>query len=951
MAGEGFKIGDGFIDVEARVDRDRIEGQVRGALGGLAGIGSTIGKGLVAALFAGLTVSSVANVTAALAPLLSLVALAPGLALAGAAAFGVLKVGVAGFAGAAQAAASGDAAELDKRLQGLTPSARTAALAFTGLSKPIHDVSAAIQENLFAGWSEGLRPVVQQYVPVLVAGLPKIASSLGVFAENFLAAARNGPLLNGVRDVIDATARGLAHANDNVGPLTNMLGNLFSVAAPFIERMGSGFASLTGRLADFVNGAAQSGELTQWLNEALTVIRSIGSVLGNVGGIIGAVLGAANTQGGNLFQTLTVLTGQVRSFLESAQGTAALQGIFQAVAAFGDALRTSLAAVLPALGQALTAIAPQVGPISAALAGVVVALAPLIPVAGQLVAAILPQLAQTIQDLTPVISAVVGVIGTLGGWLAQYAGWIMPVVAGLVTMVGVFKLLSTAGTILSGVIRLIGLAMSLTPLGALIAGLALLVGAFIYAYTHSETFRRVVKAALDAVVGAAKAVGSFFAAWPAFFSGLWSSITSTFSGAVSAVVGFLIGLWSSVTSTFNSIKTAITSALSAVGSTVSGWVTSLVGFFTALPGRILAALIAFPGMYVRFWLDVMNRALFIVSFAIGSVIRFFIELPGRVIGAVAALPGRLAAIWTSVSSTATRLISAAVSAVVSFFAGLPGRAASAVSSLWGRLSGAFNTARSQATAVISAAVSAVVSFLTGLPGRAAGAVSSLWSRMSGAFSSARSQAASQASALVQGAINWIQQLPGKAASALSSLRSKITGAFSGAGSWLVSAGADVLRGLVNGMAGAVGAVVEQAKRAAQSVISGLKKGLGIGSPSKVARDEVGRWIPPGIADGIAAATPGLNDQVRAMIGGLPLDVPAPSVAPYGSGASMYAGGPAGSQAAGLAGAAAGYGMHVENLTVELRADDLRGVMDLADLLGTITQKARASRPGLVGASR
>ena len=55
-------------------------------------------------------------------------------------------------------------------------------------------------------------------------------------------------------------------------------------------------------------------------------------------------------------------------------------------------------------------------------------------------------------------------------------------------------------------------------------------------------------------------------------------------------------------------------------------------------------------------------------------------------------------------------------------------------------------------------------------------------------------------------------------------------------------------GIANGLKNAVGAVVDAAKEVGESALNGLKNLLGIHSPSRVFRDEVGRNIALGIAE-------------------------------------------------------------------------------------------------------
>lgn len=65
-----------------------------------------------------------------------------------------------------------------------------------------------------------------------------------------------------------------------------------------------------------------------------------------------------------------------------------------------------------------------------------------------------------------------------------------------------------------------------------------------------------------------------------------------------------------------------------------------------------------------------------------------------------------------------------------------------------------------------------------------------------------------------------------------------------------SIGANIMEGIAKGIKNAIGAVKEAAADAASGAVDTLKDLLGIHSPSRVMRDEVGVWIPEGVAQGI-----------------------------------------------------------------------------------------------------
>lgn len=63
-------------------------------------------------------------------------------------------------------------------------------------------------------------------------------------------------------------------------------------------------------------------------------------------------------------------------------------------------------------------------------------------------------------------------------------------------------------------------------------------------------------------------------------------------------------------------------------------------------------------------------------------------------------------------------------------------------------------------------------------------------------------------------------------------------------------GINIVKGLINGLASAASGLWQSINNMAESAWQRAKNALGISSPSKVFADEVGQWIPAGMAEGI-----------------------------------------------------------------------------------------------------
>lgn len=91
-------------------------------------------------------------------------------------------------------------------------------------------------------------------------------------------------------------------------------------------------------------------------------------------------------------------------------------------------------------------------------------------------------------------------------------------------------------------------------------------------------------------------------------------------------------------------------------------------------------------------------------------------------------------------------------------------------------------------------------------------------------------------------VNGIKELPGK----------------------MLEIGKNIVQGIWNGIAGAGKWLWDKVTGFASGIIDGMKKGLGIHSPSTKARDLVGKYIPSGVAIGIEANTEEALNAIEKM---------------------------------------------------------------------------------------
>lgn len=169
-----------------------------------------------------------------------------------------------------------------------------------------------------------------------------------------------------------------------------------------------------------------------------------------------------------------------------------------------------------------------------------------------------------------------------------------------------------------------------------------------------------------------------------------------------------------------------------------------------------------------------------------------------------------------------------------------------------------NGAAAMFPGMLSAGQYAGAGFLSGLSqanGTAAGqvlATNVILGFVSGGYTAAGCQTArSLAEGLYTGG--------GTVTPAAASLSAWVRSAFSGG--WY-AVGYQISAGIASGVRGGSSLISSAAVSAARSALSAAKRALGVRSPSRVFRDQVGRMIPAGMAQGIAAGAPEVEQILR-----------------------------------------------------------------------------------------
>lgn len=340
-----------------------------------------------------------------------------------------------------------------------------------------------------------------------------------------------------------------------------------------------------------------------------------------------------------------------------------------------------------------------------------------------------------------------------------------------------------------------------------------------------------------------------------FFVDIWNGITSFFSNVISSIkmavsnfittiINFFAQLPTNIanfiTNAYNSVVTWVSNMVAKAREMGQNFLNAVVSFFTNLPykvgyfiGNTLTNIVIWVG-------NMVAKAREMGTNFLNNVVSFFTQLPGKVLQFITSVFNNVQTWATNMVNKAREMGTNFINNVVSFFTQLPGKVLQFITS-------ALNNVQTWATNMVNKAremgtnfINNVVSFMQQLPGKIKQYLDSAINNLK----------------------TWVTQMGQKGKEAVQSLINNVMSAASGIASKVMSIGTDIVTGVWNGIKNAASWFTDQVKSFFSGIVDGVKNALGIGSPSKVFRDEIGKWLPPGVVQGFEAAMPSAMKAIQ-----------------------------------------------------------------------------------------
>lgn len=465
----------------------------------------------------------------------------------------------------------------------------------------------------------------------------------------------------------------------------------------------------------------------------------------------------------------------------------------------------------------------------------------------------------------------------------------------------VFNGLKVAITAASGGLQALWGIMLANPITIVIAAIAALVAGLALFFTKTKTgqqlwsnFVNFLKEAWQGLVSVAQTVWNAITQafqkpieiiktlWSGikdFFSQLWQGIVSTAQGVWSsfttgmapiidsiktlwsALTDFFSVLWQGIVTTAQTIWNALVQIFTPIVEAIKAVWQPISEFFSTLwQGIITVAQTAWQGLVTvvqTVWTNiqtVVQTAIQVLSTVIQTGMQVIQTVWSTVWNVLSTVVQTVWSIITTIVSTAINalagIIRAVTAAIQGDWSGAWNAIKDVVSTVWNGIktivTTAINGVRSVITSVMNGIKSVMTSIWNGIKSVTSSVMNGIRSVVSSGMSSVRSVVSSMMSAVRSAfSAGW-----NAARSVTSSGINAAVNVVRSAASSMASAGRNFVMGFVNGIRGAIGAAASAAASMARAAMSSAKAALGIHSPSRVMRDEVGYYVAAGMAVGI-----------------------------------------------------------------------------------------------------
>ena len=304
----------------------------------------------------------------------------------------------------------------------------------------------------------------------------------------------------------------------------------------------------------------------------------------------------------------------------------------------------------------------------------------------------------------------------------------------------------------------------------------------------------------------------------------------------------LTAAWNTIKAVFDTVWTGIADFFT---NTIPQVINNVINWFAQLPTRI-GEFLSQTWTNITTWIsNVFTTMVEGVKTIITNVINFYATLPERIGYFLGFMLGKIVNIWLQVQEFIHVKVPEIINNIIEWFSQLPGR-------VWEWLVNTYNKVVEWGSNMWNKAIEVGRNFINGVIDF---------------FRQLPSNVATWFNNTINKASEFVGHMANKAREAGRQFKDTIVSALTSLPSKMAEIGKNVVRGIWNGITGSISWLKNKISSVCSSIVDGFKDGLGIHSPSVVMEKVIGKFIPPGIGNGVEDAMPQLTKDTLSNLKG------------------------------------------------------------------------------------
>lgn len=357
---------------------------------------------------------------------------------------------------------------------------------------------------------------------------------------------------------------------------------------------------------------------------------------------------------------------------------------------------------------------------------------------------------------------------------------------------------------------------------------------------------------------------------------IWTTISSVFTTIYNTISSILTTIWNTITTIWNNILYQITLIVVAIQNVISNIFTAIKEF---LKGNTDAA----KQHLQNAWTTIKNFITETVNNIRGTISVVFEAIKSIIQTVMNAIQTIITNIWNAIKTTITTVINAIKTVLQTTWEAIKTLITNAMNAISTTVTNIWNNIKISVTTIVTNIKTTVSNLWEQLKTAVSNTVNNLKTAVTNTFDNLKTGVVNTINGLkssvesifngIKSAIsNAMDSAKSSAINAMTNAKNGVVNVWNGIKDTFTGIGKNIIQGIIDGIGSMVSSLYESIKNALSGLVDKAKSALGIASPSKVFKKEVGKWLPLGIADGFMSAIPEAEKKMQKGLDGMTDDL-------------------------------------------------------------------------------